>query len=457
MRLTIPKITTMPFSKMKQKGVKSKLLSLPFILLPFATRAQTTTDSLLQQVTRQSAVDYAISHQPLVKQSLIDQEITETTIRSKLADWFPQIGFGYSYQHNFIIQTTIIGGNEVKLGVDNLSSAQFTASQNIFNRDLLLASRTRKDVRVRAQQMTSNTKIDIAAQVSKAFYDVLATKQQVRVTNQNIVRLERSLKDALAQYNAGIVDKTDYKRATISLNNVRASKKSLEELLKAKEETLKALMGYPVSERLNIVYDSLQMETEALLDTSQLPDYTNRIEYRLLSTERNLLAANLRYNRAAYLPSISANGAYNLNFQNTALGKLYNNTYLNSFAAISLSWPIFQGGKRKANVEAAEWELKRNELDIANLRNNVNAEFTQAMAQYRSSLINFLSLKENLVLAQEVYDVINLQYKAGIKAYFEVITAETDLRTAQINYYDALFGVLASKIDVQRALGQIIF
>ena len=54
-----------------------------------------------------------------------------------------------------------------------------------------------------------------------------------------------------------------------------------------------------------------------------------------------------------------------------------------------------------------------------------------------------------------MYDVINLQYKAGIKTYLEVINAETDLRTSQINYFNALNQVLASKVDAERALGLI--
>ncbi|MNL87038.1 hypothetical protein D3C87_2160110 [compost metagenome] len=51
--------------------------------------------------------------------------------------------------------------------------------------------------------------------------------------------------------------------------------------------------------------------------------------------------------------------------------------------------------------------------------------------------------------------MIQLQYKSGIKTYLEVVTSETDLRLARINYYNALYLVLASKIDVQKALGQI--
>ena len=77
------------------------------------------------------------------------------------------------------------------------------------------------------------------------------------------------------------------------------------------------------------------------------------------------------------------------------------------------------------------------------------------MAIYKSNLQNYLALKENIVLAKEVYDIIQLQYRSGIKTYLEVITSETDLRNAEINYYTAMYQLLASKIDVEKALGQI--
>ncbi len=88
------------------------------------------------------------------------------------------------------------------------------------------------------------------------------------------------------------------------------------------------------------------------------------------------------------------------------------------------------------------------------MKNSINAEYSAAMANYKASLANFLAVKENVLLAQEVYDVIALQYNSGIKTYLEVITAETDLRTAQINYFNALYQVLSSKIDVQKSLGR---
>lgn len=423
-------------------------------LAPTPVGSTSSKPETLDNATLENIIQYAIKHQPQIQQSIIDQKVVENTIKSKLADWYPQINFNYNLQHNFLVQTSIIAGNPVKLGVDNTSAAQFSLSQSIFNRDVLLANRTQNDVRQQASQTVTSNKITVTANVAKAFYAVLATQQQIAVSEGDIIRLEKSLKDAKNQYNAGTSDKIDFKRVTIALNNTLATKKSNEELLKARVQNLKALMGYPEAEPLTIVYNPEAMELEIALDTTQKADVPSRIEFQQLQTLKRLREADLNYNKWSYLPTVAFNGAYNLNFLNNSFGDLYNRNYPNSFAAITLSLPIFQGGKRKNNINSAEWQLKRLEWDITSLKLSVNAEYQQALATYKSNLTVFLSQKENMELAKEVYDLVQLQYRSGIKTYLEVITSETDLRSARINYYNSLYLVLSSKVDVQKALGQ---
>ncbi|MCB9236192.1 MAG: TolC family protein [Bacteroidia bacterium] len=432
------------------------MLALASLLHPLHSIAQSPDkDSLLSEVPLSSAISYALKRQPLIRQSELNEEITRHQIRSKLSAWYPQVNFNFNYQHNFLVPTTLIGGNVIKLGSNNISGGQFSASQNIFNRDVLLASQTRHNVLLQARQATSSNKIDLAVSVTKAFYDILSTLQQIQVAESNIERIECSLKDAVNQYKAGITDKIDYKRATITLNNTKAARKNYQELLTSKMTRLKSLMNYPADADLNLVWDSNQLEQEILLDTLQAPDYTARIEYRQLETQGKLLSAMVRYNKWSFLPTISANGAYNLYFQNNELSQLYNRNYPNAFAAFTLGFPIFQGGKRRENLAATQLELQRNNLSLISLKNEVNAAYAQALAVYKNNLYNFETLRENVALAQEVYDILQMQYRAGIKTYLEVIAAETDLRTAQINYYNALYQLLASKVDVQKALGQI--
>jgi outer membrane protein len=447
----------MDYSITKNPG-KGKRLFIGLVLLAISARIsaqQPVNDSLLQDATLENVIRYALRHQPAIQQALVNEQITEYTIKSRLADWYPQINFGYSFQHNFQLPVFIFGTEVRRIGVENTSSLQANLSQNIFNRDVLLASRTARDVRQLAKQNTSSSKIDVAVNVMKAFYDVLTTLQQIKATAEDTVRLSRSLRDAFNQYRAGVADRTDYKRATIALNNSRALLNTNQEVLKARVEYLKSLMGYPPNEELSIRYDSLQMENDIALDTTTDINYDSRIEFRLLATQRRLQEADLRYNKWSFLPTVNANGAYILNYQNNEFNKLYSSNFPNSFAGLSVAWPIFQGGKRKYDINAAKWRLKNIDWGIEQLKNNINAEYAQAIASYKSNLINYSAIKENLALAQEVYDVIQLQYRSGIKTYLEVITAETDLRTARINYFNALNQVLASKVDVQRALGLI--
>jgi outer membrane protein len=425
------------------------------IFTSWLSYGQTAGDSVLQQATIEEVIAYALTHQPEVQQAQIDEEISDRIIKGKLADWFPQINFTYNYQRFIDLQTAVIGGNEIRFGVNNTSSAQFNATQNLFNRDALLASSTASKVRMLAHQNTHRSRIDVVVDVSKAFYDVLATAQQVKVSDQSILRLARSLETAYSRYTAGVADKTDYKRATILLGNAKAERKTNAEALIFKQQYLKALIGYPLSAELPIRYDTLQMEQEVALDTLQEINYSEHIDYKILYTQRALQDANVKYSYWGFLPSLSAFGSYILNYQNDNFGDLYSREFPYSYVGATLAFPIFQGGKRIAKVQEEKWRRRRLDLSLADMKNNLGAEYARALSNYKSNLNSYLTQRENVGVAEEVYDVIQLQYQNGIRPYLDVTIAEAELRTTRINYYNALYQVLASKMDVQRALGSV--
>lgn len=413
------------------------------------------TDTLAKGSNLKTCVQYALSHYPALRQSLLDEEITGRTVKSRLADWLPQLNFNFNLQHNFQLPVSSFGGNAVQIGFRNTSVAQFSLTQAIFNRDVLLASSTAEDLVRQSEQKTVSNKIGVVVNVSKAFYAVLLTSQQIQLFTDDIARLKRSLEDAMNQYKAGVVDKTDYERANIALNNATAQKKQADEALKTSFALLKQQMGYPPKADLVIDYDTTRMESEALIDTSQVLDYQRRIEYQLLQSQRSLLEANISYSEMGFLPTLNAFGSYNLDYLNNSFSQLYKRMHPNSFVGLQFSIPIFQGGKRYELIRIAKLELNRSGFDITAFKDAANTEYTQALALYKSNLTNYYSQKTNLNLARDVYNTIELQYRAGVKTYLDVITSETDLRTTQINYINALFQVLSSKLDVQRALGII--
>jgi outer membrane protein len=400
-------------------------------------------------------VQYALKHYPLVQQALLDEQITDRQIKGKLADWYPQIGVVGTYQNDFQLPQIAFAGSAVASGTYNNSAVAASLSQTLFNRDVLLAAQTKKDVMTNIKQTTVSDKIDVTVNVSKAWYNVLLTEKQIEVLDDDIARLERNLKDTYSQYQGGLVDKTDYKRAMISLNNSKAERKNDQETLKANYALLKQLMGYTAPDSLHLSYDSAEMESEVSMDTMVNVDFNQRIEYQQLMTQKRLQQADVKYERWAYIPTVTAGAGYSLNYFNPRFSNLYSNNYPQSYAGLNVSIPIFQGTKRVQNIRIAELQLTRLDWDIINLQTTITTQYAQALANYKAYLNNYYVERDNLGLARDVFNTIELQYRSGIKAYLDLITSETDLRTAQVNYSNALYQVLSSKLDVEKALGTI--
>lgn len=417
--------------------------------------AQVKTDTSTSVISLQQCISFALRNQPATKQATLDEQINERTINIGLADWLPQVTASGNAQHYFELPATSFNGNVVTTGLPNTSLLSANVNQVIYNNTVALASHTAKYSREYFKQNTVSSQINVVSEVSKAFYDVLLSQKQLSIINEDILRLQRSLKDAYAQYQAGIVDKIDYKQATIALNNELASRKQAEEAIKSKIAYLKQQMGFDPAKPIQLSYDSAQLERETLIDTTQALDVNNRIEYKLLQTQKALQNINVDYYRWGWLPSVSAFGTYNLNYFNQNLGDLYSHSYPNSLAGISLSIPIFTGTKRLQNLSKARLQVERADLDIINTRNVINTQYTQALAGYKSSFNDYRVLRQNVELAKDVYNVVTLQYREGIKTYLNVINAQSDLRTSQLNYYNALFNVLSNKIDLQKALGTL--
>jgi outer membrane protein TolC len=424
---------------------------------PLSVQSQPATDSLSEQVTLENCIRYALAHQPSVRGSMVDEEIAERTIQGKLADWFPQLNLNFNVQHNPQIPVAIVGGVPINQGLANNSNIEFTATQTLFNKDVLLASTSAGDVRTFAKQKTQSTKIDVVVNVSKAYYTTLVTEQQIELLDEAILRLEKSSKDAYTKYQGGIVDKTDYMRARIALNNANADRQQAGELLNARIANLKEQMGYPGEAKLELDYDSTQMQRDAVFDTSRSINYGNRIEFQLLQTQIHIQQDNLNYYKWSFIPSLSLYGGYTINYQNSFVDPLFNQRYPYSFVGLQLSIPLFEGGKRIQQIKQAKLQLDRVDFDVLSLENSINTQYALALADYKSSLNNYKVLSDNLQLAQDVYRTIQLQYKAGTKSYLEFITAETDLRSAQVNQTNALYQLLVSKLDMQKALGTISY
>jgi outer membrane protein TolC len=447
------------------KKYQSGLISVLFLVISNFLAGQTIHDTLPSNVTLSQCITYALANQSLIKQSLLDEDINRRNIRIALSGWYPQLEVDANVQHFLQVPTAYYPNLNnppaytpfiaLPSTPTNVSSGIFSANQTLYSNNLFFAARTSRELRNQASENTENSKINTYVDVTKAFFDVLLTEEQLNVLNEDILRLQHNYKDAYNFYKNGLTDKIDYQRTEISLSNAQAQRKSTDEALKAKYSVLKHLMGVVPEKHLTVSYDSSKFENEILIDTTKNLDYSNRIEYQLLQTSLKLQNFGISYYKWSFLPTLSAFYNYDPSYANNQFSDLYNNNNPTSLFGLKLTLPLFQGMIRQENFSKAKLQYQRLQLGMDYLKSAISSEYTQALAGYKSNMNELRVAKKNITIAKDIFNTVKLQYDKGIKAYLEVIVSETDLRTAELNYLNILFQLLTSKMDLEKASGDI--
>ncbi|MDB5284401.1 MAG: oprM 3 [Bacteroidota bacterium] len=453
------------FKKGRFSVARHLLLVAAFILslsMPANAQNGDSTGST-PSLSLKQCIDYALQNQPTLKQAIISKAITRNNNGINISGWLPQVGVTGTFVHynqlptTFVTNTADSSGTRIaqRSGIVNTFIPSLTVSQEIFSPNLLYAATSAHLFVKEAEQAIDSTKINIVSAVSKSFYNLLFTLQQIDVLKEDTVRLNKNMMDAYHQYVGGIVDETDYDEATISLNNSKAQLRQSIENVVPQYAVLKQLMGYPPQSQFNVSYDTAQMVRDIAIDTTLQLQYEKRIEYQQLLTVQKIQHKVLNYNRLSFLPSLNLYYNYNYEFESNSLPALFNTAYPYSLVGLAINLPIFTGFSRIENIRKAKLQEQFLGLTEVNLKAQIYTEYTTALANYRSNLNDLNSLQQNVGLARKVYYVVGLQYKQGLVPYLNVITAESNLISSQIGYLNALLQVLSSKIDLEKSMGVI--
>ena len=449
------------FVKKYNRSLVGKFTIFTYLLFSvFSSFSQNTNTPKLDNpssLTLPQCIIYAMQHQPNLQKSLLNIEVAKATIAINKSGLLPQVGATANFTNYISLPTTISSATSkpVKTGVLNTLIPGIAVTQAIYSPTLKYAAATASILQEQAQQSTDSAKIELVAAVSKTFYSLLLTLQQIDILKEDTVRLGQNLRDSYHNYMGGIVDETDYEQATISLNNSVASLRQATENIQPQYAVLKQLIGYPSVNQFNISFDTAQMTKEIEFDTTATLKMDNRIEVKQLALSKDLQHQMTNYYENQALPTFSAFFNYNFEFENNQFSKLYNNIYPYSYIGLSASVPIFTGFARVQGVHRSKIQERQLEWTSSDLQAQINTQYSTAIANYKSNLNNYQTLEKNKALAKRVYFVVNLQYKQGIVAYLNVINAESNLINAEISSLNALFQVLSSKIDLEKAEGVI--
>ncbi|MBB2146779.1 TolC family protein [Pedobacter sp. LMG 31464] len=443
--------------------MKKQLYILLFSLsLAFPTMAQQkdTTASF----SLQDAISYAQQHQSDIKNAKIDEQIAINTVKQTIGIGLPQLSANANFQDYLKVPTSLLPGEffgapgtqiPVKFGVKYNSGVGLELNQLLFDGSYLVglkASRTYKELSVKA---TGRTRIETTVAVTKAYYSVLVSNEQLSLIDANLERLKKSLNDTEQMLKNGFVEKIDVDRLSVLNNNLLTERENVIRLLALNVNLLKFQMGMTVGSSLTLTdkISDVNVDKTPVIGTNDV--YNKRIEYSLLQTQKKLNELDVKRYKSLFLPSLSAFGSTSANFQADKFSNLYDKRFPTTVIGLRLSVPLISGGQKLYQLRNAKLESLKTDNNLINLQNAIELEVAQSQTIYLNGQKSLENQKRNMELAKEVLRVTKIKYDQGVGSSLEVTTAETSLKEAQNNYINALYDMLINKVNLDKALGNI--
>lgn len=445
--------------------MKYKYLTLIICLcLGLSVRAQQA--DTVAALSLKQAIDYAQSHQVSILNARIDEDIARNTVKQTIGIGLPQVSGNANFQDFIKLPTSLLPGEffgqpgtqiPVQFGVKYQSSVGLELNQLLFDGSYLVglqASRTYKEL---SNKNLTRTRIETAVAVTKAYYSVLVSNEQLKLLDANMERLRKTLSDTEALLKNGFVEKIDVDRLTVLKNNLETERENVIKLLALNVNLLKFQMGMTVNSQLTLTDSITSLQADQTLLARDSSAYRNRIEYSLLETQKKLNEFDLKRYKSQFLPSLSAFGNTSQSFQSNNFSQLFNTNFPSTIIGLRLSVPIMSGGIKLNQVRNAKLVILKTQNDLMNLQNGINLEVEQAQTTYSNSLKSLENQKRNMELAQEVLRVSKIKYEQGVGSSIEVTTAETSLKESQNNYINALYDLMINRVNVDKAAGRITY
>ncbi len=294
------------------------------------------------------------------------------------------------------------------------------------------------------------TKTQVADQVSRAYLAglranaALASAQANLDLSQALVQQAESLKDA------GTGTGIEVTRAQVQLANDRQRLTVAEnERRRAMLQLLRAMgldLAMPVELTDTLRYEPVDTAAlEELLATARAA----RPEIKAQQQHEETARLGVSAVEAERLPSLQAFGDYG------GIGQPQIGLARTRTVGISLSIPLFDGGRRKARVEDSLSQYRTEQIRSRDLQDQVELEVRLAIDSLRSAELQVQAAEEGLTLAQSEVEQAQRRYQAGVAVPLEVTDAQARLARARDNRIIALYNYNVAQLDLASAQGTI--
>ncbi len=411
-----------------------------------ATTIASGTMSAQEAWTLQRCLDYAAEQNITLQKNRLAELDASEQLKQAEAALFPSLSFSMSQGLGYrpFQQATVIVQNGMATSTNNKVTengsyglnANWTVWNGGINRKNIQAQRVQNEI---ANVQTELSLKNIQEQIAQLYVQILYTIEAKKVNEQLAATAQQQLERGQERYKVGDLAKADVAQLESQVAQTQYDVVNAQTQIDGYKRQLKALLQLDIATPFDVATE--EMADERALQP--IPDKTDvynkavlaRPEIRNAQLQADAADLQLNIARRGYLPSISVNagvGASHYSADNRGIGEQMKRN-LNGSAGLGVSVPIFDNRRNKTSVERAKINKTTAALDLLDRQTTLGSTIENIWLQATSAQQRFISADAAVKSQETNFELINEQFKAGLKNIVDLLQARDNLLQAQQN------------------------
>jgi outer membrane efflux protein len=394
-----------------------------------------------------NCIDYALKNNiTLQKNRLAAKGIEEDMLQSK-ADLFPSLNASTSQNVTYRpwpeTGSATVANGYVQSSVDKVyynGTYVVSASWTVWN-----GNRNHNNVKLQklaiqqADAKTEATAATIQEKIAQLYVQILYSTEAIRVNAQSLTTSSTNEERGKEMVRVGKMSKADLAQLTAQRVQEEYNLIEARSTLADFKRQLKQLLQLTDGEEFTVAVPTTtdEMALQNIPPTGEV--YAAAMEQRPEMKAAQLAIAgsdiNIKMARARNLPTVSLNGAFGTNttsMSHTQWGKQLK-TNFDIGGGLTLSIPIFDNRAKRTALNKALIERQNYILDLQDKQAALYSDIERYWLQATTNQSKFKAAKASVQSAQESFDLLNEQFRLGLKNTIELMTGKDKLVMAQQN------------------------
>jgi outer membrane protein len=284
-----------------------------------------------------------------------------------------------------------------------------------------------------------------------AYYDALKGAKEIEIKEAALKRAHERKRVAAARLEVGAVVRSALLRAEAEVAGAEAALIKARSRLEDSLNLLKRLMG--VKGSIWLIEPAKARLPAAGIDELIETAFARRLDLRQTGLDKEIARESINQARGSFLPKLTLDGRYIWRDQDPKT------TFFQSesvSASLTLTYPIFEGGLRRAELSQARSLSREAALKMLGLKRDVELEVRASYNRMEAIQALIKSYRKQLSFAREDYKMVFEQFRFGLATTVDVIDSDTELILAESSLFGGIYDLQLAILELKYSVGILL-